>query len=234
MNAEPETLQADEFEHIKEIASRHGTSIAIGLAVILIAVLAGIFTRNRAAATKRDALRLLSSARTVADLETIADRYSATPTAPLALLRLAKVHYDTGNFGLALQKYDSFASQYSDHPFAAAAELGKMHCLEAQGRYQEALQQFQDFVAREPEHFLMPQAVFGEARCLEGLWRLDDARILYETFIASHPESPWLDRVEDILASVNRKIERGDTAPDPTQLPVVGIPVAPQLPEFNF
>jgi hypothetical protein len=232
MNAEAE--HPEELEHFKEMVTRHGASIAIGAGVVLIAVVVVLFIRGRGESSERDALALLASARTITDLEAVANNYSGTPTAPLAILRLAKGYYDSGNFGLAVQKYDSFASQYAEHPFAPAAVLGKTHCIEAQGRLQEALGQYRDFVSREPEHFLMSQAVFGEGRCLESLWKLEDARIVYETFMAENPDSPWLARVEDMLAAVNRKIARGDTAPAPTLQPAFGVPVAPQLPEFNF
>ncbi len=226
--------QLEELDQLKSVASRHGTSIAIAVGVLVIGLLAGFFVRGRSQASERDAMSLLNTARSAADLETIADQYSSSKVAPLALLRLAKVYYDSGNYGLAIQKYDDFSNTYAEHPFAAAATLGKTHCFEAQGRYSDALAKYRNFAQSEPRHFLTPQAVFGEGRCLEGLWQLDDARIVYETFIAEHPESPWLDRVEDMLASVNRKIDRAGEPPAPEHFPPVSVPVAPQLPELSF
>ena len=164
------THQPEELEQLKEFASRHGISIAIAVGVILVAVLAMLFIGSRSAGAERDALQLLGSARSVSDLESITEKYTSATVAPLALLRTAKVYYDSGNYGLAVQKYDQFANQFGDHPFVAAAKLGKSHCVEAQGRLQEALQGYKQFSREQPRHFLTPQAIFGEGRCLEGVY----------------------------------------------------------------
>jgi tetratricopeptide (TPR) repeat protein len=130
------------------------------------------------------------------------ERHPSAPTTPLAVLKLAKGYYDSGNHDMALGKYDEFLKEFADHPFAPAAELGRVHCLEARAQLHEALEGYRSFAANRPDHFLAPQAILAQARCLEQLGQLAEARTVYEDFITSAGETMWRNRAEQLLETI--------------------------------
>ncbi|MDA0990444.1 MAG: tetratricopeptide repeat protein, partial [Verrucomicrobia bacterium] len=134
-----------ELEDLKENLLRHGLPLGIGISLAVCIAVGVLFVRGRTSSAEADAQRILSSARAMPDLEQVVNNYPKTAAAPLALLKLARANYDTGNYQLALQQYDTFAATYAEHPFLAASELGRAHCLEAQGRIQDALTQYTSF-----------------------------------------------------------------------------------------
>ena len=213
-------ISGDEIGEVKAIL-RENVKPIVAVACILIAGFAVLVVRHVRASAGIRSSEMLSSARSVQDLEMVIARHPSTLAAPLALLRLAKAHFDSGNYEVALNKYDEFKLKFPEHQMADAADLGKIHCMEARGQLAEALTAFTTFVRGHPDHFLRPQALFGQARCLQQLGRLREARTLYEDFIAKNPGSVWLSRAEESLRTVTRKLARNltsvpDAGPRPT------------------
>lgn len=206
-------LQIDELQELKEFLRNYGKPIAVGICVVLAVIIVLVLHHGHAREQIQQASQMLSSARTVKDLETLTVQYSSTPAAPQALMKLAKAHFDSGNYDIALNKYSEFKLKFPNHQMAGGAELGKIHCLEARGQLQEALSAFTAFIAEHPDYFLVSQAIFGQGRCLEQLGRHREAKALYEDFIAAHPESAWIPRAEELLASVSRKQEEAQPGP---------------------
>lgn len=206
-NSATQNVQQDEFRDLKDILRKHVNQIAVGLCIALAVTVSVVLYRSRARAKVQQASHMLSSAHTIQDLEAITMQYPSSAVAPLAMMQLAKVYYNAGKYDMALDKYIEFGLKFPDHQMAAAAELGRIHCLEARGRLGEAYEGFTAFLADHPDDFLTFQAVFGRARCLEQLGRYTEAKELYEGFIEAHPESSWTSRAEELLGSVNRKLE---------------------------
>ena len=103
----------------------------------------------------------LSGARGIQDLETVVERYAATPSAPMALLRLAKMYYDAGNYDMAASKYEEFEQKFPEHLMADAATLGKTMCREGKAfdsnsaaQLEHVLREFSDFATKHQKHFL--------------------------------------------------------------------------------
>ena len=200
----PENDVLGEIENLKKFGKQHAAKIAIAVVVVALVISVPAFLRAHRQAERREALKLLDTWSDLGQLEEIVDRFGSSPTAPLALLQLAKALYDNGNYPLAEEKYNEFIVSYGDHLFAPAAELGIAHCAEAQGQIQRAIYAFKSFATQYPDHFLKTQALFGQGRCHEYLNQLDEARIAYETIVASDPEGIWISRAEDALDRVNR------------------------------
>lgn len=206
-NSATQNMQQDEFQELKDVLRKQGKPIAVGLCIALAVTMSVVLYRNRTRAKVQQASHMLSSARTVQDLEAITMQHPSSAVAPLAMIKLAKAYYNAGKYDMALDKYIEFKLKFPDHQMAAAAELGRIHCLEAGGRLGEAYEAFTAFWADHPDDFLTSQAVFGRARCLEQLGRYREAKELYEGFIEAHPKSGWTSRAEELLGSVNRKLE---------------------------
>ena len=208
-----EIHEVHDLQRLKDLLQQYGKPAAIAAAVVLAATLALTMYRGRVEAANQAASQMLFSAQSIQALDSIVTEHPKSDAAPLALLKLAKVYFDSGNYGMALDKYAGFLSEHPAHTFAAGAELGIVHCKEARGQIAEALQGFQTFIREHPDHYLAPQALFGQVRCLEQLGRHEEARILCENFLAANPESAWAFRAQEMLDGINAKLERQQDTP---------------------
>lgn len=207
-----EQAHTDEIEHIKRFVSEHGRPVALGLGLVLAVAVAFAGYRSYKHARREKASLMLSSGSKIQDLEALVEQYSSVPAVSVAMLKLAKAYYDAGDYDAAMSQYEEFRDKYPDHVMRPAAALGLLHCREAKGYKREALQGFVAFADRHPDHFLTPQAVFGQGRCLEALGRLEEARAVYEDFIAQQAGSAWVPRAEELLSSVNHRLEEAGDA----------------------
>jgi hypothetical protein len=197
----------EELESVKTRLREHGLPALISVAAVLIVVSSFSLYRGCKSRNEHDAERLLTTAKSVQDLETITGRYGSTAIAPLAMIKLAKSYFDNGYYDLALTKYDEFKTRFPKHPMAKVAELGRIFCVEARGQVNDACTSFAAFAAANPGHYLTPEAIFGRARCLEELGRFVEARVVYEDFVTTHAKSGWLPRAEEALEELPKKIE---------------------------
>lgn len=198
------TAANDEIEQVREWLRVHGARSVVLFLALAIVLGASVMYRSRQKAMVDEAAFQLGMARQVQDLETVAAQYSSTPSAPLAVLTLAKTYYDNGDFDRALNKYLEFTQNYPKNELLPAALLGQYHCMEARLQFREALAGFEEFPKKYPDHFLRKFATFGKARCLEQLGQREDARVVYENFIASEKEGDWIPRAEEALADLKR------------------------------
>lgn len=196
-----------ELEQLKNYARTYGRTVMLSLSILLVGVIGIRLYRARKQSAVREASALLTTARSVQELEALVSEYKSAPSATLAKLRLAKSYFDAVNYDLALETYRDIKEQDSAHPLAAAADLGIAHCLEAKGQPQEALREFEEFLENSPDHFLAAQAVFGKARCLDQVYRTADARAVIEDFIVASPDSRWLAPAEELLEILGEKME---------------------------
>ncbi|MDP7024144.1 MAG: tetratricopeptide repeat protein [Kiritimatiellia bacterium] len=197
-----------ELEMVKAFWRERGTHITIVAAVIAVAVFGCNMVRSHKRRSITDASAQLAAARSIQDLEAIVADYGSTPSAPLALLQLAKTSYDMGNFSGAMMHYEGFADKYADHELASVAEVGLIHCREARGELQAAASEFKAFAEANPADFLAPTAQLGQARCLEQLGQFDDARIIYENMVADlSDDSMWGDRAAEQLETLEDRQE---------------------------
>ena len=201
----------EEWLALRDLIQKHvGTAVT----VVLVVAVAGVAVWSlvqRQAQSKQEAQQLLASARSTTQFEEIVNRFPTSDAAPLALLSLAKLHFDMGRYGEAIESYEAFLTQWEQHPLSSTAVLGRLFSLEALGatnQIQEAEAGFRDFAENNPGHYLYPQARLGEARCKQHLGMLEEARGIYETFLATHPGNPWEMQVEERLLDLERKIRR--------------------------
>jgi tetratricopeptide (TPR) repeat protein len=201
----PRAPHGEDLEQLKASLRKHGTTIAVAVGVLAVVVVGSNLYRKHRATRLERAGALLGTARSAEDLQSLLATYPKSPAAALAMLKLAKSHYDEARYDEAMAAYEQFQRDFPDHELEAGAVLGKAHCLEAKQQYKDALEAFSSFVGEHPEHFLTAQAIFGKGRCLELLDRDDEARTLYEDFIAANPDSEWLPLAEELLEAVGTR-----------------------------
>ena len=182
--------------------------------VLVLLVLGGyqMYRTNQRAQIER-ASAMLMSASNLTTLQDIVKQYPNTPAAPIALLLMARSHYDSGNYAMADGAYADFQARYPAHFMSVSAQLGRIHCLEAMGQMDAALDGYSAFVKNNPGHFLAPMALLGKARSLAILGRYGEARIDYENFIATHPDSVWSREAEAALTLLDRSLPRPAESP---------------------
>ena len=207
---EPNAFAGGELNDIRSAIRQHGPSVVTAICLAAFAVAAIVVYRVKKEQGVSTASQILTTARSPQELETLLGRYSSTPSAPFALLKLAKMYFSSENYDMALTKYTQFQEQFPEHQMLKVAELGQIHCIEAKRQWEEALKGFTSFAESNPDHFLTAQAVMGKARCLRVLGKTEAARITYEDFIAGSPESMWLAVAESELADINRARELAD------------------------
>ncbi|MBT3193591.1 MAG: tetratricopeptide repeat protein [Verrucomicrobia bacterium] len=206
----PHSDRHDELAEVKRLIETYGKPVVTVLLVFMIAVAGFQLYTSRKQSHAEEAARQLAAATSIPDYEGILDRFGNTDTAPAALLAVAKLYFDNGNYEMALTKYDAFIETYAEDGMVSTAELGRIFCIEARNigsALQEAAEAYAAFATKYPDSFLMPEAVFGEARCFEQLGAFEEARVLYEDFIADHAENPSRYRAEDLLEQITHRIE---------------------------
>lgn len=199
-------VQHEELEKFRNFIDQQGTPMLVALAVIAVVVLGSMWYRKHQETKRAEAAAMLFTVNSVQDLDNLISRYEGAPAVPLAMLKQAKSYYDTGNYEMAVKRYDELKQKYPTHPLAQAADVGKLHCTEALGQSEQALDGYVKFIEANPKHFLTPQAVFGRARCLIALKRLPEAKVVYEDFIAANPEGSWVRMAEEQLLGLKRKL----------------------------
>ncbi len=197
-------LDQHEVKEVLQFLKRYGKLIGAGVAAAAVVVLVSSAIGALRARRTADAEQRLMSAQTPQQLEAVVDEYSSTPTAPIALLELAKQHYNAGRTGDAEEAYNRFLDEYKAHSLRATAELGLIFCTEAEGDAQAAAEAYRRFADTHTASHLYAPARLGAARCLAQAGQNDQARIALEDFLAETPGSAWAERAEAMLQRLDR------------------------------
>ena len=214
----------EELRLLRDFMDRKGKFLLVACCMVLAALGAVALYRRQAADKIRRTNEQYFAAKSVAGLTSVIEEHPSVPAAPLSLLKIAKIQYDSGaDFDAALSRYDDFIRRFPDHALVAVAEVGRLHCLEARQQQEDALSGFVAFAEKRPDHFLASQAVLGQARCLEALDRYDEAKAVYEEFIVGRPDSPWIPMAEELLRDIDARKRTADEMAKPAEpLPMPG------------
>jgi outer membrane protein assembly factor BamD (BamD/ComL family) len=200
--------QALEEHEVKEVIGflkRYGKLIGTGLLAAVVAALASKGCAQYKASRLAASESLLMSAQTPQQLEEIVNRYSSTPAAPVALLDLAKISFNSGDPVQARAQYERFLKKYNEHEMRPVAEIGLAYCTEADGDFNGAVAQFAAFAEKNSGNYLQPMALLSVARCMEQAGRIDEARIVLEDFLAENAGTAWAGTAENALKQLSEK-----------------------------
>lgn len=199
--------QALEQKEVKEVLvflRKYAKPAGIAIIVICVIMLSDKFFKAQRHKKEAAADTALMDARNAEDLQEVVDTYGSTPTAPLALMELAREKFNAGQFDEAEELYTRFTKKHGDHELAAQAELNLITCKEAKGQLGEAHLLYGGFAKKHAGSFLAPSAMMGRARCLEALDLQDEAQIAYEDIMVNFPETIW-----SRVAEANLKVVLG-------------------------
>lgn len=223
----PEWLQHEELQPLLTFLQRWGRPVLYAVLLAMIGMLIVSHVQNKRQDAAAQAARRLADAQSVQELEAVLEEYKDSPAAPLAILRMAKLHYDHEAYDLAHEQYKRFLETHGSHMMAPLAELGRLHTLEGKNQIEHALQGYRSFTQQHPGHYLTAQAVMGHARCLELLDRDEEARAVVQTFLDEHSDNAWADLAEDFIdTQATRRAQRAARA----SMPLTGLGVEPIAP----
>ncbi len=222
-------MPQDEVD-LRQLMNEYGRPAIYGLILALVLYMGITLYRYQSARSAAEAMALLSSAQSPEQLQTVVADYARTPSAPVALLALARDDYQAARYTDARKRYEAFAQAYPRHAMAAFAQLGVALCDEALGADAAALAAYTKLaVEQAAREMIGPQALFGKARLLDRAGKTDEARAIYEEFVAGHAGSPWLPVAEAALEAL--KLGPGLTRVAPAPAPALAVPpAAPLLP----
>ncbi len=197
-------LEQREVTQVLDFLKRYGTLIGAGILAAAITVLASKALASNKAAKIAEAEQMLITAQTPKQLEDVVNNYKSTPTAPAALLDLAKTLFNQGDVAQARTQYERFVDDYTNSDLLPMAVFGLAYCTEAEGNFDAAANEFKDFLSDNPGHYLESAAILALARCQEQAGRLDDARITLEDFLAENADSQWTGAAETSLQQLDQ------------------------------
>jgi TolA-binding protein len=192
-------MEKHEVTEVVGFLKRYGKLIGIGVLAAAVTVIASMGFANYKASQLTKAEQALMTAKTPQQLEEVVTKYSSTPSAPAALLDLAKTLFNMGDYAQARVQYERFLKKYSKHDMRPTAEIGLIYCTEADGDFNGAAVQFADFAKKHSSNYLYPTAILSVARCMEQAGRKDDARVVLEDFLTQNAGSAWAGAAESAL-----------------------------------
>lgn len=197
-------LEKHEVKEVLGFLTRYGKLIGTGVLAATVTVIASMGIANYKASRLAKAEQALMNAKTPQQLEEVVSKYGSTPSAPVALLDMAKTFFNMGDYAQARAQYERFLKKYSQHDLRSTAELGLIYCTEADGDFNGAAAQFAGFAKKHSNNYLHPVAVLSVARCMEQAGRKDEARVVLEDFLTQNAGTAWAGSAENALKQLTK------------------------------
>jgi len=199
-----QTLEKHEVKEVLGFLTRYGKLIGVGVLAAAVTVIASMWSANHKASRLAEAEQKLMTAKTPQQFEEVVTQYSSTPSAPVALLDMAKTLFNMGDYANARAQYERFLKKYGQHDLRSTAELGLIYCTEADGDFNGAAAQFAAFAQKHSTSYLNPAAILSVARCMEQAGRKDEARVVLEDFLTQNAGTAWAGTAEAALKELTK------------------------------
>lgn len=200
-----QTLEDHEVKEVLGFLKRYGKLIGAGVLAAAVTVIGSSALAHHKASQLTNAEQALMAARTPQQLEEVVNQYGSTPSAPVALLDLAKTFFNMGDYPQARVQYERFLKKFKKSDLSPIAVLGLAYCTEADGDFNGAAAQFADFAAKNSTSYLHAPAILSVARCMQLAGRVDEARIVLEDFLAENAGTSWAGTAESSLQELGKK-----------------------------
>ncbi|MCF7816933.1 MAG: tetratricopeptide repeat protein [Kiritimatiellales bacterium] len=195
-------FEQQEVPEVLTFIQKYAKPATIALVAVCAIVLADQLFKNLRHKKEVRADAALMQARNAQDLQAVLDDYASTPSAPIAMMGLAKEKFNAGQFDEAEALYLKFTKKYAGNELADQAKLNLIACKEAKEQLGEAHLLYGEFAKEHKGSYLEPVAMMGKARCLETLGQFDEAQIAYEDILVNFPESSWSQQAEANLKEI--------------------------------
>jgi|GEM_PF-1020002 len=163
-------------------------SLAAAVVIVTIAIAAYI---SHSASRVKEAEQALILARSTVELQSVCEEYSDTPTAPLARIQLAAVHYDEKDFLQSRESYQIFLKQYPRHRLAPFALMGIAYCMESEREWAAAIDKYGTVGKLYPGSSLLAESGLNTGRCQVRMGEIQPAINSYREVIDTFPQSMY-------------------------------------------
>jgi tetratricopeptide (TPR) repeat protein len=214
--AQPSDFPTDEPRLVDESSSwlqENQKIIFASIALILLISAAGVWWWQGRQARESQAAALLLKATEITAWQQIADEYAGTPSAPLALMRLAGEAREKSDWEKTLVSLERFIREYPSHSFLPAVQLSRAQVLEAAGKQDEALLAYEKIHQAKPTHLYSGAAVLGLARIQQAKGNLTAARTLLSDFLATERASVFATEASQALKALPAAAAEPTVAP---------------------
>ncbi len=201
-----QALEQSEVKEVLGFIRKWGKSVLVVVVAVCAFFLVDRFFKSHRIQKEAAADAALTSARTAADFQAIVDDYGSTPSAPIAMIGLAREKFNAGQIDEADALFSQFLKKYPKHELAEQAELNRIACREAKSQLGDAHLLYGEFEQKHKESHLAPVALLGKARCLEALQEYSEAKRVYEDIVTYYPGTTWANMAEGNLRSVSGKL----------------------------
>ncbi len=198
-------FEQPEVKQILDFIKQYGKTMGIGLLALIAIIFASKGLASQKAGKITQAEELLLQAKAPQQLEEIVNNYKSTPAASVALLDLAKTHFNNGDYTQARAQYERFLKDYKKNELTPIALFGLANCSEADGDFDRAIAQFTEFLKEQAGHYLQAPATLALARSMQQADRSDDARIVLEGFLLKNASTHWAGSAEAALDELDKK-----------------------------
>jgi outer membrane protein assembly factor BamD (BamD/ComL family) len=183
--------------------------VAVGVLVLAVAVVGGVFYVDRQASQKaqdleREAMRFLTATsandpqkadhalkEAITRYRQIVDQYPRTPTAPLALYHLGNALVQANELSAAIEAYQRFLMLYGSNPSMTGLVQQRLAYLYLiKGERDQAVKAL-TAILETPGTLNRDQALFELARLEESQSRPEGALAHYQDLIKNYPNSPF-------------------------------------------
>ena len=202
-----QSLEQQEVKEVLTFIRKYAKPTAIVTVAVCAFFLVDRYFKSSRLQKEAKADAALLQAASAYDYQAILDDYGSTPSAPPALMGLARQTFNAGQYEEADALYGRFLKKYGDHEMAVQAEFNQITCREAKGQIGDAHLLYGEFVNKHKDSYLAPLAMIAQARCLESLSLLADAKQVYEDLVFSYPGSSWAQMAEANLTVVESKLK---------------------------
>jgi len=120
----------------------------------------------------------------------IAEKFSGTHAAQMALLKAAEICYSETRYGEALDQYKKFVASHGSSKIAPIAAMGIAACQESQNNIEDALKSYKDIITQYPDEPVASQSKLAIERI----------------HIAKKQPAEALKLYDDLLKAKNRSI----------------------------
>lgn len=134
--------------------------------------------------------------RIITELQT---RYPKSKVRDFTLLLEATLLSREGNWGAAIEKYQTLIDRQKVKPLVPLAKIGLAKAFEATNAPDKAIETYQEFISAHSDHFALPHAYEGLARLYEAKNDLAKSKEYLERIRVLYPESIWSKHAETRL-----------------------------------
>ncbi|MDZ4742207.1 MAG: tetratricopeptide repeat protein [Verrucomicrobiota bacterium] len=184
---EPAQMELPIEYHIEQFWLKYKNPIVFGVILILaFAIFTAIYKHNLTS-KEQDSLVALNKAVTAGNIDQVAsvfETYRGTKAASQALLLVADMNFQRGQYTQSQELYQRFIREYPQNELLAAAFYGVGACQQASGKVDEALSTYLSLQKSKPTEIWTYHGLLAAASCYEIKGQPAAARKIYQDIIS--------------------------------------------------